>query len=279
MEPKNHILWLICGGAALALHAGAAALFYGESNRSDQWQPAGQKGVFVELTFEGAAAGGRSQVGNVDGKTSVMPPKVVENTLPKKTTQEQPKKEASKAVAEQKLSKQRPPKPKLAPVETAASPPLLTPADQRLLESAAASNDAGSDQGTDVASATNSIGGAGGENAVALGTKGDGNAAQSGGVGGIIKSYEDLVQIWVHKHLLYPKSARRRQLAGTVIVRFTLSPEGHLIASEIVEESAFKILNKSALKTVKRAAPFPIFPKEIEGKSRVFTIPIEYKAG
>ncbi|MEX0299696.1 MAG: energy transducer TonB, partial [Kordiimonas sp.] len=105
------------------------------------------------------------------------------------------------------------------------------------------------------------------------------NAAQSGGMGGVIKSYEDLVQVWIHKHLLYPKSARKRQLTGLVLVRFTLTPAGDLISSEIIEESRFKILNRSALKTIKRAVPFPTFPKEIDGTSRVFTIPIEYKAG
>ncbi len=278
MEPKNHILWLICGGVALALHAGAAALFYGESNRSDSSKAVGQKGVLVELTFEGAAAGGRSQVGNVEEKTAAVASKV-ENVQPKKAQQESPKKAEPKAAPVKNMPVKKPPS-KFQPTKTeAVSSAPLAPAEQQPADSVAANNNVGLDQGAEVEAVTHSVGGAGGKNAAALGTRGEGNVAQSGGAGGAIKSYEDLVQVWVHKHLLYPKSARRRQLTGTVIVRFTLAPEGHLIASEIVEESAFKILNKSALKTIKRAAPFPIFPKEIKGKSRVFTIPIEYKTG
>lgn len=283
MGPKNHILWLLCGGAALALHAGAAALFYDGSTQ--ETEPVGQKGVLVELAFEGAAAGGRAQSGNVKEETSGQAEKV-DATLPKKTEltlpeditpdvkPAEPQVEAVEAQQVKEVAHKSELIEDVVPEPTEVAKATVT-ADAR----AVIANSVGAEDGAHVEAVTNSVGGAGGANAAATGTKGDGNAVQSGGHGGVIKSYEDLVQVWVHKHLLYPKSARRRQLTGTVLVRFTLTATGQVISAEIAEESAYRILNKSALKTIKRAVPFPAFPKEIEAENRVFVIPIEYKAG
>ncbi|MEX0299766.1 MAG: hypothetical protein AB3N28_11910, partial [Kordiimonas sp.] len=184
MGPNNHILWLICGGAALALHAGAAALFFGENSEAESSQATGQKGVLVELTFEGAAAGGRSQVGNVDEKTAAVIPKA-ENALPKKSRQKPLKEIAPKTVRVKNVlaSKPAPLKPQRVKAEP-VSPPSQAPAEQQPTNSAAVSNDVGLDQGAEVEAVTNSIGGAGGFNKAAAGKKGGGKAAQFGGMGG-----------------------------------------------------------------------------------------------
>lgn len=287
MKLANHSLWLVCGGAALAIHAGAAALFY--AGNSEDPVPLGQKGVLVELAFEGAASGGRAQTGNVKEQTNAQAEKV-EAAPPKKAEQARPfepkpadvKPEPEKPQPEYpKPEPITPPEPEPTPRDDVPATPAAEPVEQLVndVTSTSIANEVGTEDGANTEAVTNSIGGAGGKNAAAKGNKGDGNAAQSGGSGGVIKSYEDLVQVWVHKHLLYPKSARRRQLTGTVLVRFTLTAKGQLGSAEIVEESPYKILNRSALKTIRRAVPFPSFPKEITEESRVFIIPIEYKAG
>lgn len=267
------MLWLLCGGTALAIHAGAAALFFAGNKQRDS-VPVGQKGVVVELSFEGAVAGGLAQAGNVSVQTEA-PAQPVKEAAARKN-----EKVASVEVPALEKPEQAEPQPLPKPEKEAAPDKAVQPApaliDDEILP---VTEGEGVQDRVKVEEVANSVSGAGGTNMAASGIKDKGNGAQSGGLGGAIKSYEALVQVWVHKHLLYPKSARRRQLTGIVLVRFELGSKGELLSAKITQESPYKILNKSALKTVKRAVPFPAFPNTMKESHRVFVIPIEYKAG
>ncbi len=92
----------------------------------------------------------------------------------------------------------------------------------------------------------------------------------------MIKKYEDLIQIWVQKHLIYPRRAQKRRLQGIVLIRFTLSAKGKVTQAQIIEKAPYSILNKSALKTLQKAQPFPEFFTKMDKADKIFIIPIEY---
>jgi TonB family protein len=55
--------------------------------------------------------------------------------------------------------------------------------------------------------------------------------------------------------------AERRRIQGNVIVSFRLSFDGRLTGEpEVTESSGSGLLDGSAVRAVKRAAPFPRFP-------------------
>ncbi len=306
---NNRLLWSLSATIALAVHAGAIVYYANTSFGDPTSPPVGQKGVLVELAFEGAAAGGISQAGNTQEISEHQ--QMLDQTAPKKTTAQKPREERQpepleplpeqpiETPQEPERAEEVPKEPEQAevPVEAEETPseeeetvedpdivePKTAPAQKTTTPSPqpaeAIHNLVGEERGNAIPAVTNSVGGAGGSNAEAKGSEGDGSAAQSGGMGGVIRTYEDLVRVWVQKNLIYPRMARERRLMGIVTVRFTLDPIGGVLDAEILEESDYRILNKSALKTIKRASPFPVFPDEMAGmKKRVFVLPIEFGA-
>ncbi len=67
----------------------------------------------------------------------------------------------------------------------------------------------------------------------------------------------------------YPLLAQKRQMEGKVLLRFSINESGNIQNSEILERSGYAILDASALKALKDAAPFPYLQQEIE-------VPIEF---
>jgi len=70
-------------------------------------------------------------------------------------------------------------------------------------------------------------------------------------------SYLDMVRLKIEKYKRYPDTARIRQKEGRVIIRFVITPEGHVRAARVVKTSRNKILDTAAIKAVEDAAPFP----------------------
>lgn len=68
----------------------------------------------------------------------------------------------------------------------------------------------------------------------------------------------------------------RTRLAGTVIVRFTISPEGELISREIATSSGSKVLDDAAVASVDRAAPFPAMPSDAADGPLVVSVPFKF---
>ncbi|AHI06602.1 siderophore-mediated iron transport protein [Bdellovibrio bacteriovorus W] len=74
----------------------------------------------------------------------------------------------------------------------------------------------------------------------------------------------------------YPVMARRMGHTGKVMMRFTLSSDGSLAASEVVEKTPYDSLNNAAVELVKGIDGIKPFPKEITRNAWVITVPIEY---
>lgn len=61
----------------------------------------------------------------------------------------------------------------------------------------------------------------------------------------------------IRKHVINPRSRYR----GTAVVRFRVDTDGQLLSREILKSSGSKRLDRAALDSIERAAPFPPFPE------------------
>lgn len=61
----------------------------------------------------------------------------------------------------------------------------------------------------------------------------------------------------IQKHLSYPTTARKMGWSGKVWVGFTILKNGHVDDLEIKKNCGIKLLDNSAMETVRKACPFP----------------------
>jgi periplasmic protein TonB len=68
----------------------------------------------------------------------------------------------------------------------------------------------------------------------------------------------------------------RSRLAGTVMVRFTVSPDGSLVSRSVEKSSGSKILDDAAVAALDRAAPFPPMPQNVAQGPIEVSVPFEF---
>lgn len=73
-------------------------------------------------------------------------------------------------------------------------------------------------------------------------------------------------------NVAYPDKARRMGWQGKVVLSFIITADGSVRAFKIIQSSGFNMLDKSAVASVREAAPFPKPPVEAE-----LVIPIAYR--
>ncbi len=89
---------------------------------------------------------------------------------------------------------------------------------------------------------------------------------------GIDNEFLKAIRLALQKRLDYPHLARQRGYEGEIFVKFLLDSKGKVSRIEIVRASKHHILNKSAVKTVKKACKD--FPKP--GEMTYIEVPIVY---
>ena len=72
---------------------------------------------------------------------------------------------------------------------------------------------------------------------------------------------QQIQQVWV-----YPIQASEKQISGQLTLKFEISRDGNLIGVHLTNSSGFNILDISAIKSVKQAAPYYPFPITIKKK-------------
>ncbi|EPQ5228262.1 TPA: energy transducer TonB [Providencia rettgeri] len=81
----------------------------------------------------------------------------------------------------------------------------------------------------------------------------------------------------LNKYKRFPEEAVRRGRVGQSTVTFTVDPQGFLLASDLVNSSGTRSLDREALQVLSRAAPLPEPPAEILMNGRVTVrIPIDF---
>jgi len=89
--------------------------------------------------------------------------------------------------------------------------------------------------------------------------------------------YEELIAGLIAKKKRYPRIARRRGQEGEGVIELGLLADGTLASLKVVKSSGASILDKEMELMVRRAQPFPPFPKEIRKTSVRFTAPIRFQ--
>ena len=87
-----------------------------------------------------------------------------------------------------------------------------------------------------------------------------------------LKEHFAYIRDKILRNISYPDSARRMGWQGKVLLSFIISADGSVREFKIIQGSGFPILDKSAIETVKDAAPFPKPPGEAQ-----IVIPISYR--
>lgn len=87
-------------------------------------------------------------------------------------------------------------------------------------------------------------------------------------------AYNALVAGHLERFRHYPAAARG--VTGRVTVHFVLNRTGEVIDREVVTSSGNKVLDNEALEILRRASPFPAFPKAKPGDQDDYTMPISF---
>lgn len=77
----------------------------------------------------------------------------------------------------------------------------------------------------------------------------------------------------LQRHKVNPRSAQ----TGTVLLRFTVDPQGEIVSRTIVQSSGSKLLDDAALASLERSAPFPPPPGDAQaGGSLELQVPFHF---
>jgi periplasmic protein TonB len=79
-----------------------------------------------------------------------------------------------------------------------------------------------------------------------------------------LKEHFGYIRDLVTRKLIYPPLARKMNWSGKAVVSFTITEDGSIQTVRVVETSGYPVLDKSALETVRGAAPFPKPPVRAE---------------
>jgi protein TonB len=84
--------------------------------------------------------------------------------------------------------------------------------------------------------------------------------------------YQGKIFVTLVHHRVSPHSGR----AGRVVVLATIAPSGELISRNVAESSGSDILDRAALSTLDKSAPFPAIPHELGPDPMTLRVPFEY---
>jgi len=79
------------------------------------------------------------------------------------------------------------------------------------------------------------------------------------------------------RHFRYPGLARRRGIQGQVVLQLTVQRDGAIDAVEILDSSGHGILDRDAVKTLKRIGRIPLAGRLLLSQSMELTLPVIYR--
>jgi len=89
-------------------------------------------------------------------------------------------------------------------------------------------------------------------------------------------SWRSALANWLQSYRTYPDEARRRAEEGTVLVRFSVARDGHVLEVTLVRGSGSPTLDEAAQATF-RNARMPPFPADMSQAQTTVTVPIRYR--
>lgn len=109
---------------------------------------------------------------------------------------------------------------------------------------------------------------------------GSGRGSGSGpgtGTASVMGSYLHRVRLLLERHKNYPEVARRRNQEGIVILRFTISAHGQIVARGITRSSGHPVLDEAAQETLRRVGRFPPLPPELQRSQLTLEVPLAFR--
>ena len=91
-----------------------------------------------------------------------------------------------------------------------------------------------------------------------------------------LPTWRGLLMRHLERHKRYPADAQRNRQEGTAYLRFTLSRDGRVLASQLVQSSGVASLDQEGLDLLQRAQPMPPFPPDQPGESMELIVPLVF---
>ena len=88
----------------------------------------------------------------------------------------------------------------------------------------------------------------------------------------VLSLYNSRVYQALMKNAVRPKTMHK----GRVVLELTLGPSGELLDHHVVVSSGSPMLDKTAMTSLERAAPFPPVPPEVSKQAHTLRVPFEY---
>jgi len=95
-------------------------------------------------------------------------------------------------------------------------------------------------------------------------SSGDGMAPGGKGKGIPPQGIIEIIRNSIERAKTYPVLARKRGIEGTVYISFRINPQGKARDIKILKSSGYRILDRTTLDIVKKAAPFPYVNGPVE---------------
>lgn len=109
------------------------------------------------------------------------------------------------------------------------------------------------------------------------GTAGGGSGQRGSGRGSALEGYRNAVRMRIDRAKRYPQIAQQRRVEGVAVVAFRLSSDGRLVAGpELVKSSGYGLIDKAALRAVRRGSPYPQYPGEADPVGHAFEVPVRF---
>ena len=251
-KPRRR-LWVFAAVAALALHAGGAALAIAHLQTDEPDDSLGASAIEVGVELASLHREASDLPPGPDTDASVASPQlaeqkaeVKETDLPKDTPTEA--EDPDRVVTQNESKKPKEDDPKIAAVQTQAS-----------TESVAAE-----------ATATPS------SDAIPEGTRSVAPAIGTGETARRVRAtWQKELLAHLDKHKRYP--AERSLKAAEIYIRFTLDRLGHVLSTTIEKSSGDTAFDEAALAMVKRSDPVPAPPPLIADEGLSFTLPVIFR--
>jgi len=81
----------------------------------------------------------------------------------------------------------------------------------------------------------------------------------------------------IRRNFTYPWAAKEANLEGQVRLTLRVDSSGELLDVQIKQSSGYAVLDENALNIVKKVAPYPPFPAQMQQKEVLIDLPIVYK--
>ncbi len=297
---KKPFKWAVALIASLTLHAGAGGYIM---TRSDDIQIAG--GGETEISIAGDAFSDMMAAGEIADEIDPVSEETPDEVVPETATEVTPEAPVEETVAPETVETE------METVETEITPVtdnVVEPVEE--VEQAAAvvevpvpsrrpaytppkrverkevekpkqvarkepprKHSSGS-RGNDRQNARRGTANGGAKGAVSNGGRQSARASQAGNAR--VSNYPGKVVAKLRRARRYPSEAKRERLRGQVRVSFTITSNGGVSSLRVSRSSGSSILDRAALETVRRAAPFPPIPDGAGRASWPFTVPIDF---